>query len=79
MVFDKVSPKLFVLYMNDLSGALLHCIAGCNEQCMNHIMYADDFCVMKVTGIAWQQLLDVCFVHRIAKRFDIQPSALTVV
>ena len=42
-----LSPKLFALYMNGLSSALSHCKAGCyiNEQCMNHIMYADDIWV----------------------------------
>ena len=55
------SPKLFVLYMNGLSSALSQCKAGCyiNEQCMNHIMYADDICVMAPTAIALQKLLDV--------------------
>ena len=37
------------------------CKAGCyiKEQCMNHIMYADDICVMTPTAIALQTLLDV--------------------
>ena len=62
-----LSPKLFALYMNELSGALSHCKAGCyiNEQCMNHIMYADDICVMAPTAIALQKLLDVCFEYSI--------------
>ena len=43
-----LSLILFALYINGLSGALSHCKAGCyiNEQCMNHMMYADDICVM---------------------------------
>ena len=28
---------------------------------MNHLMYADDICVMAPTAIALQKLLDVCY------------------
>ena len=69
--------ELFALYtcMNELSGALSHCKAGCyiNEQCMNHIMYADDVCVMAPTAIALQKLLDVCFESSIAKDLLFNP------
>ena len=46
--------RLFALYVSGLSGALSHCKAGCyiSEQCINHIMYADDICVMVPTAIA---------------------------
>ena len=49
-----LSPKLFALYINGLSGALSHCKVGCytNEQYINHIMYAVDICVMATTAIA---------------------------
>ena len=58
---DILSPKLFALYMNGLSGALSLCKAGCyiNDQCMNHLMYVDDICVMASTSIALQNLLVV--------------------
>ena len=54
--------------MNGLSGALSHCKDGCyiNEQCMNHIMYVDDICVMAMTAIALQKLLDVRLEYSIA-------------
>ena len=70
-----LSPKLFALYMNGLSSALSHCKAGCyiNEQCMNHIMYADDVCVMAPTAIALQKLLDVCFEYSIANDLLFNP------
>ena len=34
------------------------CKSGCyiNEQCMNHVMHADDICLL-----APEQMLDVCF------------------
>ena len=61
--------------MNELSGALSHCKAGCyiNEQCMNHIMYADDIRIMAPTAIALQKLLDVCFEYSIAKDLSFNP------
>ena len=45
-----LSPKLFALYMNGLSGALSLCKAGCyiDDQCINHLMYADDICDLYV-------------------------------
>ena len=51
-----LSTKLFALYMNGLSGALSLCKAGCyiDEHGMNHLMYADDICVMAPTAIALQ-------------------------
>ena len=63
-----LSPKLFASYMNGFSGALSLCKAGCyiNEQYMNHIMYADNFCVMAQTAIALKKLLGVCFEYSIA-------------
>ena len=62
-----LSPKLFALYMNGLSGALSLCNAGCHidDQCMNHLMYADAICVMAPTAIALQRLLDVCYEYGI--------------
>ena len=61
--------------MNGLSSALSYCKAGCyiNEQCMNHIMYADDICVMAPTAIALQKLLDVCFEYSIANDLLFNP------
>ena len=64
--------------MNGLSSALSHCKAGCyiNEQCMNHIMYADDICVMAPTAIALQKLLDMCFEYSIANDLLFNPVNL---
>ena len=70
-----LSPKLFALYMNGLYGALSHCKAGCyiNKQCMNHILYGDDTCVIAPTAIALQKLLDVCFEYSIANDLLFNP------
>ena len=57
-----LSPKTFDLYMNGLIDELSNSYAGyyINDKCFNHIMYADDICLMAPTGIAMQKLLDVC-------------------
>ena len=57
-----LSPKLFVLYMNGLTGELSNIYAGCyiNDKCINHIMYADDICLMAPTDTAMQNLPYVC-------------------
>ena len=71
-----LSPKLFALYMNTLSGVLSHFKAGCyiNEQCINHILYTDDICVMAPRAIALQKLLDVCFEYSIANDMLFNPE-----
>ena len=42
-----LSPQLFAIYMDDLL-LLTQCKAGChlNESVTNHVMYADDICLM---------------------------------
>ena len=58
-----LSPKLFAIYIDDLSQDLATCKSGCyiNEQCMNHVMYADDICLLAPSAMGLQRLLDVCF------------------
>ena len=53
-----LSPKLFALYMNKLSRLLVMSNVGCyiDGQCINHLMYADDICILAPTAIAMQQL-----------------------
>ena len=50
--------------MNKLSRLLVVSNVGCyiDGQCMNHLMYADDICLLAPTAIAMQQLLDICNV-----------------
>ena len=61
-------PKLFALYMNNLSRLLVMSNVGCyiDGQCMNHFMHADDICLLAPTAIAMQQLLDICNDHGLA-------------
>ena len=58
-----LSPKIFAIYIDDLSQDLAMCKSGCyiNEQCMNHVMYAEDIFLLAPSAIGLQRLLDVCF------------------
>ena len=48
--------------MNGLMDELSNSYAGCyiNDKYINHIMYADNICLMAPTATAMQNLLDVC-------------------
>ena len=58
-----LSPQLFAIYMDDLSGFLTQCKASChlNETVTNHVMYADDICLMAPSAIALQKILNLCY------------------
>ena len=58
-----LSPKLFAIYVDDWSHELTLRKSGCyiDDQCMNHVMYADDICHMAPSAIGLQKMLDVCF------------------
>ena len=57
-----MSPYLFNVYMNELSIRLNNSKCGCiiNGMFMNHIMYADDACVLAPSPTALQKLLNIC-------------------
>ena len=57
-----LSPQLFAIYMDDLSVCLTQCKAGCllNETVTNHIVYADDLCLMALSAITLQKMLNLC-------------------
>ena len=56
-------PRLFALYVNQLTDRLLSCNAGCyiNDMCINHVMYADDICLLAPRASAMQSWLDVFY------------------
>ena len=58
-----LSPRLFALYVYQLTDRLLSCNAGCyiNDMCLNHVMYADDLCLLAPSASAMQSLLDICY------------------
>ena len=60
-----LSPKLFALYINELSVKLLDCNHGCfvNNACINHVFYADDLCLIAPSATGLQKLLDVCTAY----------------
>ena len=68
-------PRLFALYMNGLFGALSLYKAGCyvDAQCMNHLMCADDICLMEPTAIALQKILHVCYEYGITNDVKYNP------
>ena len=53
-----VSYAIFTLYVNQLTDKLIACNAGCyfNSVCINHVMYADDICLLAPTASAMQSL-----------------------
>ena len=57
-----LSPRLFILYVNDLLLALRESGAGCyvEEMFLAAIMYADDLALLAPTRKSMQQLLDTC-------------------
>ena len=58
-----LSPKLFSVYIDDLSDKLVKCKVGCyiDNLCINHVMYADDICLMAPSPAALQELIDICY------------------
>ena len=57
-----LSPYLFAVYLDDLSNELNNIKAGCyiGEVLLNHLMFADDICVL-CPSVHWlQRILDVC-------------------
>ena len=51
--------------MNQLTNRLIACKAGCyfNDMCINHVLYADDICLLAPSASAMQSLLDVCYEY----------------
>ena len=57
-----LSPFLFNLYVDDLSARLRSVKCGCyvNNECMNHLFYADDAVLLAPTAGALQVLINIC-------------------
>ena len=58
-----LSHRLFAVYVDDLSKQLIDARSGCfkERQCINHVMYADDICLLSPSALGLQKLLDVCY------------------
>ena len=57
-----LSPKLFSVYMGDLSNMLINSGLGCHidNTCVNHVFYTNDLCIMTPCAITLQELLNIC-------------------
>ena len=71
-----LSPKLFSVYMDDLSILLISSGVSCflNNYCFHHVFYADDVCLMAPYAIVLQELLHIC--HRCSIIADLNFNAL---
>ena len=71
-----LSPKLFSVYMDNLSKLLINSGIGCyiDKVCFNHVFYADDVCLIAPFAIALQELLNIC--HRYSIAVDVYFSPL---
>ena len=68
-----LSPLLFNLYMDHLSGELKECRTGClvGDRLMNQMLYAGDLVVLSPSSAGLQQLLRICSQYGIMM-YDIQ-------
>ena len=59
---EVLSPKLLAIHIDDLSQDLTMCKSGCyiDDQCMNHVLYADDIYLLAPTAIAWSATYAGC-------------------
>ena len=59
-----LSPRLFALYVDQLTDRLLSCNAGCyiNDMCINHVMYADDICLLAPSASAMYVMIMVAIM-----------------
>jgi hypothetical protein len=71
-----LSPKLFALYIDDLSNHLCSSATGCfiNDVCTNHFFYADDMCLLAPSAAGLQILLNICSSY--GKQHDIAFNSL---
>ena len=67
-----LSPKLFSVYLDDLSKLLISSGIGCfiDNVCFNHVFYADDLCLMAPCAIALQELLHICHNYSIQSYYN---------
>ncbi len=63
-----LSPVLFSVYIDELSGRLSNSKIGCvlNSVYFNHIVYADDTVLLAPSPTALQRLVDICSEYAVA-------------
>ena len=69
-----LSPKLYSVYVDDLSDYLVKSQIGCQVDivCVKHVMYANDICLIVPSPAALQKLINICF------DFSVQNNRLTL-
>ena len=57
-----LSPLLFIVYVNDLSERLNKSGIGgsINGTFVNHMLYADDICIISLSSSGLQRLVNIC-------------------
>ena len=62
MVFVTVFYKLFNVYIDGLSNILNNCTTGgfLGGKRINHMLYADDLCIVSLSSAGLQNLLSIC-------------------
>ena len=75
-----LSPRLFAVYIDDLSITLNRLGIGCciNSKLINHLMYADDMVLLAPATSALQQLLRECNKFGIAHDMIFNPKKSAV-
>ena len=55
--------RLFAVYVDDLSKHLHDARWGCfiGHHCINHILYADDICLLAPSALGLQKPLEMCY------------------
>ena len=57
-----LSPKLFIIYIDGLSNILNNSLIGgsLGGKRINHMLYADDLCIVSLSSAGLQKLLSIC-------------------
>ena len=71
-----LSPKLFSVYVDDFSDKLVESKVGCSidNLCMNHVMYADDICLMAPSPAALLVIINICYDFRVQNDLSFNSS-----
>ena len=58
-----LSPWLFAVYVDDISKQLSDARSGCFivHWCINHVMYADDICLLAPSALGLQKFLEMYY------------------
>ena len=75
-----LSPKLFSVYVDDLSVALSATKTGCviNDKSVKHVFYADDLCIMSANPAGLQKMIDICYNYSVQNSLTFNPTKSVV-